>query len=158
MCFLHHRDVSNHLATFPYAGVSVICLKATGALRNSEENVSGEREKGSLSVAVFQNSSLFPPYTPWTSLRQLAPTVKPSPLQSVRENEKQSPKRVSVCCFFFKILFSLFFPFFGRSWIFPNINAELSLQSDWYQKSFFVGLHAQKYWASLCFAVWQAEI
>lgn len=73
--------------------------------------MSGEREKGSLSVAVFQNSSLFPPYTPWTSLRQLAPTVKPSPLQSVRENEKQSPKRVSLCCFFSKF-FSLFFSLF----------------------------------------------
>lgn len=62
---------------------------------------------------------LFPPspYTACTLSRQIAPTVKPSPLHGVREIENQSSKRV--CVLF--LSFSLFFPPFSGPLIFLEI-------------------------------------
>lgn len=48
-------------------------------------------EGESESYFLLHNSS---PYISQTSVRQLAPTVKPMPLHSLRQNENQSPKRV----------------------------------------------------------------
>lgn len=106
----------------------------------------------------------FFPNTLQTLSKQVAPTVKPSVLQAIKENENKKIPKWALSFFF--VLFNtflLFFPFLGHSEFLENITAELSSpKSDCYQNSFFVSLctrtHTHTSWTGLCFAVWQAEI
>lgn len=109
----------------------------------------------------------FFPNTLQTLSKQVAPTVKPSVLQAIKENENKKKFPNEHCPFFFGFVlfntFLLFFPFLGHSEFLENITAELSSpKSDCYQNSFFVSLctrtHTHTSWTGLCFAVWQAEI
>lgn len=70
-------------------------------------------------------------------IKAAAPADEPSPSHSLN----QSPERVSV------------FPLFWALRIFGNINVELSLQSDWYQNGFVVGICTEKHRAGLCFPI-----
>lgn len=84
----------------------------------------------------------FFPNTLQTLSKQVAPTVKPSVLQAIKENENKKIPKWALSFFF--VLFNtflLFFPFLGHSEFLENITAELSSpKSDCYQNSFFVSL------------------